>query len=204
MAFSDLKENQLDVLMEISNVGVGHAATAFSQLLGTRVDIKVPDVAVTDISDVPDKLGGADKPVVLMFLKMLGDAEGDLVIIFPKESAEKMVAMLLRQDVSETDIFTEMAQSALREVGNILASAYLSALGSMLNLSLIPSTPSVTYDMLGAAIDAVLVDIGRSEDKALMVETELFIQDEELKGSFFLMPDPASLDVLLSILRQGK
>jgi chemotaxis protein CheC len=190
--------------MEISNVGVGHAATALSQLLGTRVDIKVPDVAVTDISDVPDKLGGADRPVVLMFLKMLGDAEGDLVIIFPKESAEKMVAMLLRQDVSETDIFTEMAQSALREVGNILASAYLSALGSMLNLSLIPSTPSVTYDMLGAAIDAVLVDIGSSGDNALMVETELFIRNEELKGSFFLMPDPASLDVLLSILEQGK
>jgi chemotaxis protein CheY-P-specific phosphatase CheC len=58
--------------------------------------------------------------------------------------------------------------------------------------------------MLGAAIDAVLVDIGSSGDKALMVETELFIRDEELKGSFFLMPEPASLDVLLSILGQGK
>jgi len=204
LVFSSLKENQLDALMEISNVGVGHAATALSQLLGTRVDIRVPDVALTDISDVPDKLGGADKPVVLMFLKMLGDAEGDLVIIFPKESADKLVTMLLKQEVSETDILTEMAQSALREVGNILASAYLSALGSMLSLSLIPSTPNVTYDMLGAAIDAVLVNIGRSEDKALMVETEIFIKDEELKGSFFLMPDPASLDVLLKILDQGK
>ncbi|MBE9536925.1 MAG: chemotaxis protein CheC [Proteobacteria bacterium] len=202
MALFALKEHQLDALMEISNIGVGHAATAFSQLLGTRVDIRVPDVAITDISEVPDKLGGADKPVVLMFLKMLGDAEGDLVVIFPKESADKMVAMLLKQDVSEIDIFTEMAQSALREVGNILASAYLSALGSILNLSLIPSTPNVAYDMLGAAIDTALMDIGRSGDKALMIETEMFIKDEELKGSFFLMPDPASIDVLLSILGQ--
>lgn len=204
MFFSDLNETQLDALMEISNVGVGHAATAFSQLLGVQVDIKVPDVAITDISEVPDKLGGADTPVVLMLLKMLGDAKGDLVIIFPKPSADKMVAMLLRQDVSETDIFTDMAQSALREVGNILASAYLSALGSMLNLSLIPSTPSVAYDMLGAAVDAVLVDIASSENKALMVETQLFIKDETLHGSFFLMPEPESIDVLLNILGQGK
>lgn len=204
MVLSALKESQLDAIMEISNVGVGHAATAFSQLLGTRVDIRVPDVAITEISEVPDKLGGADKPVVLMFLKMLGDAEGDLIVIFPKESATTMVGILLHQSASEVDIFTEMAQSALREVGNILASAYLSALGSMLNLSLIPSTPSVTFDMLGAAIDAALVDIGRSGDKALMVETEMFIQNEELKGSFFLMPDPASIDILLSILGHGK
>lgn len=204
MVLSDLKDSQLDAIMEISNVGVGHAATAFSQLLGTRVDIRVPDVSITEISEVPDKLGGADKPVVLMFLRMLGDAEGDLIVIFPKESAITMVGILLQQSASEVDIFTEMAQSALREVGNILASAYLSALGSMLNLSLIPSTPSVTFDMLGAAIDAALVDIGRSGDKALMVETEMFIQNEELKGNFFLMPDPASIDILLSILGHDK
>ena len=53
MVLSDLKENQFDALMEISNVGVGHAATAFSQLLGTRVDIRVPDVAVTGCIMLP-------------------------------------------------------------------------------------------------------------------------------------------------------
>lgn len=204
MVFSLLNKNQLDALTEISNVGVGHAATAFSQLLGTSVDIRVPRVSIMDISEVPDYLGGADKPVVGMFLKMLGDATGDMLIIYPKESADRMVSLLLQVDMSEDDIFSEMSQSALKEVGNILASAYLSALGSMLGISLIPSTPSVSYDMAGAIVDYTLIEICSSEDQALLVETEFFIRGDEIKGNFFLLPDPDSLGVILSAVGLGK
>ena len=49
MVFSRLDSGQLDALMEMSNIGVGHAATALSQLLGTSVHIQVPQVAVVEI-----------------------------------------------------------------------------------------------------------------------------------------------------------
>lgn len=189
--------------MEISNIGVGHAATALSQLLGTSVEIQVPRVSVMDISDVPDYLGGADKPVVGMFLKMLGDATGDMLIIYPRDSSDRMISILLQRELKEEEMFTELGQSALKEVGNILASAYLSALGSMLGVSLIPSTPNVSYDMAGAIIDYTLIELCSADDAALLVETEFFIKGDELKGNFFLIPDPDSLNVILNAVGQG-
>lgn len=204
MVFSRLKDKQLDALMEISNIGVGHAATALSQLLGTGVDIRVPCVAVLDISDVPDQIGGADRPVVGMFLKMLGDARGNMLFVFPKESADRLVSILLNTGRGEGGAYPEMAMSALQEVGNILASAYLSALGTLLDISLICSTPSVSYDMAGAIVDYTLIELCRTEDKALLVETEFFIRGDEIKGNFFLLPDPGSLNVILEAVGQGR
>lgn len=203
MVFSMLNENQLDALMEISNIGVGHAATALSQLLGVGVDIRVPRVAVLEIADVPDQIGGADRPVVGMFLKMLGDARGNMLIVYPRESADRLVSILLNKEPQKGAEYSEMALSALQEVGNILASAYLSALGTMLNISLICSTPSVSYDMAGAIIDYTLIELCRAEDKALLVETEFFIRGDEMKGNFFLLPDPDSLNVILEALGTG-
>lgn len=190
--------------MEISNIGVGHAATALSQLLGTPVHIQVPNVAVVEIADVPDELGGAERSVVGLFLRILGDASGNILLIFPIESADRMVSLLLRQGPELCDISSELAQSALKEVGNILASAYLSALGSMLSMSLIPSTPNVAFDMAGAIIDQTLIELCSKEDKALVVETEFFIRDNEMNGNFFLMPDPETLNIILEAVGMGK
>lgn len=204
MVFSGLKSAQLDALMEISNVGVGNAATALSQMLNTSVEIRVPSVKLLEISDVPDHLGGDDKPVLGMFLKMLGDAKGNMLLIYPIESAERMVSLLLQQDIKGEELFSELSQSALKEVGNILASTYLSALGTMLNLNLICSTPSISYDMVGAIIDYTLIELCSTEDKALVVETEFFLRGDEVKGNFFLIPDPGSLEVILAAAGQGK
>lgn len=204
MVFSGLKSSQLDALMEISNVGVGNAATALSQMLDTSVEIRVPSIKLLEISDVPEHLGGDDKAVLGMFLKMLGDANGNMLFIYPIESAERMVGLLLQQDLKGEELFSELALSALKEVGNILASAYLSALGTMLNINLICSTPSISYDMAGAIIDYTLIELCSSEDKALVVETEFFLRGDEVKGNFFLIPDPGSLEVILAAAGEGE
>ena len=59
MRIANLNEAQIDALREVSNIGMGHAATALSQLLGKTVHLQVPQVLITDISKVPELLGGA-------------------------------------------------------------------------------------------------------------------------------------------------
>ena len=55
--------------------------------------------------------------------------------------------------------------------------------------------------MAGAVVDYVLIDLSRSGDWALMVETDfsgVFGQKNSITGHFFLLPDPATLDVFLA------
>ena len=199
MNFASLSEIQLDTLREISNIGMGHGATALSQLLGEKVQLRVPEVTITDIARVPELLGGAEKVVVGITLQILGDARGNILLILPQESAQRLLFRLLRQPTAGI-VFDEINASTLKEVGNILASAYLSALGGLLHVSLIPSIPLLAFDMAGAVVDYVLIELSASGNTALMVETEFISeipQEEPIKGHFFLIPDPSSLEILL-------
>jgi len=202
MPFRELNNVQLDALKEISNIGMGHAATALSQMIGQTIRLRVPHVTITEISKVPDHLGGAERMMVGITLQVLGDARGSIMLLFPQESAHRLLCSLLGQQ-GKTLVMNEMSISALKEVGNILASAYLSALGNMLNKTLIPSVPLLAYDMAGAVVDYVLIDLSRSGDLAMMVETDFSgDSDQELaiKGHFFLLPDPTTLNIFFETL----
>jgi chemotaxis protein CheC len=199
MTFNRLTDGQLDALKEISNIGMGHAATALSQLIGEGIFLRVPRVQITDISEVPDLLGGAEQVVVGITLQMLGDVRGSILLIFPRDSAHRLISRLLGQDERQLAL-DEIGVSTLKEVGNILASAYLSALATLLRLNLIPSVPLLAFDMAGAVVDHVLIQLSQSGEQALMVETEFFGQKEPadaIRGHFFLLPDAVSLDLLL-------
>jgi len=200
MPFRELNSVQLDTLKEVSNIGMGHAATALSQMIGQRVNLTVPNVTITEISQVPEHLGGAEKMMVGITLQILGDARGSIMLLFPEESAHRLLCSLLGQQEKGL-VMTEVSVSALKEVGNILASAYLSALGNLLNKTLIPSVPLLAYDMAGAVVDHALIDLSQSGDFAMMIETDFGGEPDQglaIKGHFFLLPDPATLNIFLS------
>jgi len=200
MPFRELNSVQLDTLKEVSNIGMGHAATALSQMIGQRVNLTVPNVTITEISQVPEHLGGAEKMMVGITLQILGDARGSIMLLFPEESAHRLLCSLLGQQKKGL-VMTEVSVSALKEVGNILASAYLSALGNLLNKTLIPSVPLLAYDMAGAVVDHVLIDLSQSGDFAMMIETDFGGEPDQnlaIKGHFFLLPDPVTLNIFFS------
>ena len=199
MPFLKLNNVQMDILKETSNIGMGHAATALSQMIGHPVKLRVPHVTITKISQVPEYLGGAEKMMVGITLQVLGDARGSIMLLFPQESAHRLLCNLIG-DQGKVLIMNEVTISALKEIGNILASAYLSALGSMLHKTLIPSVPLLAYDMAGAVVDYVLIDLSKSSDVAMLVETDFIGEsssDLAIKGHFFLIPDPSTLDMFL-------
>jgi len=199
MPYRDLTDLQLDALKEISNIGMGHAATALSQMIGQRITLRVPRVAVTGISAVPDHLGGAETLMVGITLQILGDARGSIMLLFPQESAHRLVCCLLQRE-ERALVMNELTVSTLKEVGNILASAYLSAIGTLLHKTLIPSVPLLAYDMAGAVVDYVLIELSQGGDLALMVETDFSGEaglGSQIRGHFFMMPDPQTLEIFL-------
>lgn len=197
----NLSESDLDFLRELSNIGAGHAATALSQLIGKQVGMRVPSVSVVELSAVPELMGGSEKLVSGVYLQVLGDARGGILLIFPDDSSRALLSLLLK---GEDDPFSEMGESTMKEVGNILASAYLSTLGNMLGITLIPSIPSLAHDMVGAVVDLVLINLGEIGDYAFVFETEFYNVENDIKGHFFLLPDPDSIDVIMEAVRRKK
>ena len=139
--FEQIDESRLDILREICTIGAGHAATALSQLIGP------PDrpggargSRFERVQEVPRIAGGAETVVDGLYFRILGDARGVILLIFPEESARRDGAPG-RWGASTLDPEDALSVSAMREIGNILASAFLSAIGQLSGLSLIPSVP---------------------------------------------------------------
>lgn len=47
----EVNDMYVDVLKEIGNVGSGNAATAIANMVGTRIDMKVPNVKLMDVGN---------------------------------------------------------------------------------------------------------------------------------------------------------
>jgi chemotaxis protein CheC len=192
-----LSHRQVDALREVSNIGVGHAATALSQLIGRQVSMRVPKVNIIPFSQVSSIVGGAELLVVGIYFRVMGDVTGDILVVFPEDGARTLISLVLNGTTEKDGEWTETAVSSLSEIGNILASSYLNALGTILGVTLIPSVPSLAYDMAGAILDTVLIEQSCVGDVALLIETEFFETKRALRGHFFLVPDPASLALIL-------
>ncbi|MEY9092082.1 chemotaxis protein CheC [Paenibacillus sp. UNC499MF] len=198
--FRQLADYQLDVLKEIGNIGAGHAATALSTLLDKPVDMLVPKVMVLPFEEIPEIVGGAEEVVLAIFLRVVGDAPGNMFFILNLESAKRMLFSLIGMELSDSGEYTELEISALNEIGNILAGSYLSSLADFTRLSMSPTVPSLAIDMAGAILSYGLLQFGEMGDQALLIDTKFLEGNEEVQGNFFLIPDPESFGKLFAAL----
>lgn len=197
---ADLSSIQLDAMREVGNIGAGHAATVLSQLLKQKVEMAVPRVSVTPLTEAANFIGIPEKPMVGVYLRVFGDAPSKILYLYPKEQALFLAGLLLGETYKVRNILGEMEVSALKEIGNILTGAYVNAFSSFTRLNMISSVPALAFDMVAAIVNTVLADQGEVGDYALIIETKLTTSDSSINGHFFLVPDPDSLGVILETL----
>ena len=101
--------------------------------------------------------------------------------------------------VDYKEAFDEMDLSALKEIGNIIAASYLSALSSLTNMRIQPSVPYISVDMAAAILSVPAIMFGQYGDNALFIETE-FGDEKEMQGYFILMPEQDSYEQILKAL----
>jgi len=190
-------DHQKDALQEIGSICAGNAATALSQLLDRKIDIVVPRILFLPIEDVPQAVGGSDKLVVGLMLRVLGDLPSNIIFIFSQRDALTLASMMTGKPASESRLISDIERSALKEVGVILANAYLGALGSFVGLGLVPTVPELIMDMAGAIVDYILIELSCKSQFALLVESEFSEPEAKVTGHFFLIPDPEGLELIL-------
>jgi chemotaxis protein CheC len=200
---SALSNRELDALREVANIGAAHAATALSTMLGTTIMISVPRVNVMPLRDVPPVVSTEEEPVVAVLLHMLGDLTGRTLLVFPIQTALRLAELLLQREPSGAAQLGTLEESAISEAGNILSSAYMNALSDFLGMMLLPSPPKLSMDSSAAVVIAAHAQSGSRSEQVFCVESELQLSEvgERLRGFFLLLPDDASLSVMLRTIR---
>jgi chemotaxis protein CheC len=199
LTLEQVTENYFDVLKELGNIGAGNAMTALSQMLGCKVDMKVPQVSLLDFSKLGDFIGGEEQVMVGVFLGVEGDITGSMLFLVEKNSAKHLINKVMMGMGDPGEEFTDMELSAMQEVGNIITGAYLNSLSTITNLKIYPSPPSLTVDMAGTIMSVPAIEFGIYGDKILMIQSQFF-DEIEIDGYFVLVPDIDSYAKILSSL----
>jgi len=182
---------QLDALRELANIGAGTASTALSEMLGRSIDLAVPDVSVLPMAEAVELLGPPEQEITGIMLGVEGELPGTVLMLLSPENAEKICVMLgLPPD-------SDLAPSALGEIGNVVGTSYLNALAGMTGLEVEPTPPATVTDMLGAIVESVLAVRAMSSDRTLLLDSSLIVEGEDCSIVFLLVPDHGGAEELL-------
>ena len=93
-----------------------------------------------------------------------------------------------------------MGRSALREVGNILASSYLNAIVETTGMELQPEPPRVEVDTLGSLVERSLARRSSPDDPTVLMRSCLTIEASDAQLAFLFVPRIGAVETLLDRL----
>lgn len=185
---------ELDALGEVVNIGVGRAASSLSDLLGTRIDLKVPLVQVLtkEETDAQDAIG------MSIAQKFEGQVAGKALLVFPPESGRQLAGLLGGFDNTEEIPDIELS-GILSEVGNIVLNGVLGSLANILEAHLDYSVPDFFIDHSIPQLVSQAEQDGSGG--VLIADTEFSVSSENINGSVVIAFEIGSLENLIGFLR---
>jgi chemotaxis protein CheC len=188
-----LAEEKLPLLKDITDAGANHAAIALSQLLNRSVQLKNNRIQWLSVSSLNNLIDDPDDGVAALSFQILGEARGNILILFPQKDAQNLVMQLNGHTVTQFPFTEALDISAIKEAGNILAGAYINAVCNITNIVLLPSIPEVFQDTAGNAIQKILRQWNLKQKQVCVMETQL-LADNRMTCYFSMIPDKNFLD----------
>lgn len=201
MAYEELNSMKLDVLREIGNIGSGNATTALSVMLKSDLRMEMPVVKVLGFNEIPDLVGGADTIVAAVLTHFTGEMNGMTLFILEMEEAKTLLSAMLGKDYPDDfSDFDHMDKSTLKEVGNILMSSYISSISTLTNFKLRTEPPAICVDMAAAVLSMPISELGKIDDKALIIDSRFLDNERPINGFFMFVSDEESFNRIFEAL----
>jgi chemotaxis protein CheC len=174
-------DRELDQLRELTSVGAGHAAAAFSQLTGRTIEMRPPE-----LHQDPSWPGSAgDDWSSGVLFEFEGCLRAVVAILFREPVRDVVVRQMLGQPSGP--LTRESIEAVIMELGNILVSRVASAIADTMGERLLPSIPVLAFDE--ATVQLANLCRSRGIEASARVECEFSDRLGELGGLLVLVPD---------------
>jgi chemotaxis protein CheC len=188
----------VDALQELASIGCGQAISALGKLAGRRFAMDVPEAWIgAEPGAIAAFLGGLGQDLLAVGVKLEGPLTGDLLLALPEPDAERLAAIL--GFPPQGGAWSGMAESALMESGNIVGSAFVTAVGTLVGEKLLLSVPTLARGSGRACVERLVSHAG-----SVALATRFSGGGEPgvaaLEGLILVMPEPDRIAKLLSHL----
>ena len=195
--YEQMSSLEIDTLREIGSIGTGNAATALSQMLGREVRITLPEVRIMGYNEAIEWIGGPEAVTAGVLVKMSGDMGGIMLCVQKLELINIILETMLGQSIRDYEDLAELEQSALIEIGNIMISAFVTALTGLAGINVNLTVHAFTVDMQGAILTVPMAEYGGMSDYLMTIGGNFMCDGKVVPSHLMLSPDLRSLNFLL-------
>ncbi|MHA4869913.1 chemotaxis protein CheC [Duganella sp. PWIR1] len=188
---TELTEAETDALVEIFNIGVGHAAAAMSAIVHEEVCMSVPSLRFARRSLAARELG--DKVALCGISQQYAGAYAtEAILMFPEAASFEIVRMMVGDAVPIEEL-GEMEREAMSEIGNIVLNACVGTMANMFHHELRGSLP--TY-RIGTSEDILNPHHDSTDPPVLTLRIAFSLERQQLRGYLAFILSMATLSDL--------
>jgi len=177
----------LRILSEIGNIGAGHAATALSKLTKQHIQISVPKLETGPPYLISRIIGAPDTQVTAVHMGLTSEPGCDTLIVFDSEEVTKIASIMMSNVASVSE---DVVVSAIQEMGSIMLCAFYSSIANFVEMTIVPSKPTVLSDFFEAVIDVFLAKQLIVAKSALIFQMQFRRNESSAKGYLLMIPSP--------------
>ena len=189
----NLTELQHDALVEIFNIGVGHAASAMSDIVNEEVTMSVPSISFQNRAAAAAMLGNKDgQRVCGVSQHYQGAFSTEAILMFPEDKSLDIVRLMVGEAVSLKEL-TEMEQEAMSEIGNIILN---SCVGTLANIFAQELSGSLPQYHVGTSEEILSATGGAADTVVLMLHIDFILETHQIHGYVAFVLDLTALEDL--------
>ncbi len=176
----NLTELENDALVEIFNIGVGHAAAAMSEIVNEEVTMSVPSISFLSRADAASLLGSkrdGDR-ICGVSQHYEGAFDTQAILMFPEDKSLEIVRLMVG-DAMPLQELTEMEQEAMSEIGNIILNSCVGTLANIFDSELHGSLP--LYHV-GTSTEIMSAFGEEAEAVVLMLHIDFILETHQIHG----------------------
>ena len=193
----NLTELQHDALVEIFNIGVGHAARAMSEIVNEPVTMSVPSISFVNRADAAAMLGNKDAARVCgVSQHYVGAFSTEAILMFPEDKSLDIVRLMVGEAVPLKEL-TEMEQEAMSEIGNIILNSCVGTLANLFSQELAGSLPSYH---VGTSEEILSASGGPAHAVVLMLHIDFILETHQIHGYVAFILDLSALHDLQELV----
>jgi chemotaxis protein CheC len=179
----------LSKVRDISERSVRRAEESVRRLLGHSLRLTLRGIYPVSTL-VEDAEGG---PMAGLQLQITGQGNGRILILFPLPMVFRFLQVLLGGAAAPRPL-REMERSAIQEVGNIMASSFLSELGDLSGRRLLHSSPEMYIENIPQLVRDVATSLRALGSELLVIQGAIEDGEYQPQGRFFFVPEAAVLE----------
>lgn len=188
-----LSELQHDALVEIFNIGVGHAACSMSEIVNEEVTMSVPSISFLNRTDAAAMLGNKEGERVCGISQHYeGAFSTEAILMFPEDKSLDIVRLMVGESVPLKEL-TEMEQEAMSEIGNIILNSCIGTLANIFSQELSGSLP--VYHV-GTSEEILSASGAQAENIVLMLHIDFILETHQIHGYVAFILDLSAMQDL--------